>query len=309
MNHANTPIAQFLDAVNAMKGNEEPFTRVIPVDSHLAQYLLSDEVNPGSENRVIAEPTVRAYAKDMLAGKWQSMNGQQIVISKEGLLNDGQHRCSAIFDSGVVVPMQFLFGAERDSRLTIDQGKARTSAAYLKMTGIANSSRVSSIANWMNAYETGRLVLSVKRNVNRDGTRTTKTELFEYTMKRLPLIERAHDFVVANNGSTNTGVAPVAQLAAVLAVLIAHSGSTQSDVENFFAKIITGVSLNSDDPAYRVRERMLQLRLQEKKGPMGKMTIPVVLTFEIIIRGWNAHRLGRGMNKGITIKGEIPSLR
>jgi len=66
--------------------------------------------------------------------------------SKCGQLNDGQNRCAAVVRSGLTVPTIFVFGLERETRLTVDQGVGKRPGDYLAMSGVANSNHVAAIA-------------------------------------------------------------------------------------------------------------------------------------------------------------------
>jgi hypothetical protein len=139
-----------------MRGRSEVFTVVADVTPDLAERLLALNV----ENRPVrwngALRCVEAYAKAMQRGDWR-INGEAIIVSSEGLLNDGQHRLHAVVASGMAVPMQITFGVDRESRHTVDQGAARTPGNILAMRGEANTNQLAHAIQFMFCYDGQRV--------------------------------------------------------------------------------------------------------------------------------------------------------
>lgn len=136
------------------RGRSEVFSVVADLTPDLAAKLLAR--NPA--NRPIRERgqtrSVEAYAAAMRRGEWV-LNGQTLSISKDGLLNDGQHRCSAVIEAGVPVAALLTFGVDRDSRHTVDQGAARTPGQILAMRGEKNYNQLASAAHFLWCYRSG----------------------------------------------------------------------------------------------------------------------------------------------------------
>src|SRR5271166_4328515 len=86
------------------------------------------------KNRNLNEKTVRRYADDMSAGRWQ-VNGQGIVIDVQGQMIDGQHRCSAIILSQKAQNIFVVRGVATAAMETMDTGKARSLADVLTLEG------------------------------------------------------------------------------------------------------------------------------------------------------------------------------
>lgn len=90
----------------------------------------------GSSTRSVA-----VYAAAMRRGEWK-LNGEALIVSRCGVLNDGQHRCHAVLEANVAVQVQITFGVDRDTRHTVDQGIARTPGHILAMSGETNSNNL-----------------------------------------------------------------------------------------------------------------------------------------------------------------------
>lgn len=116
------------------QGRDDVFSVTALVTPKMAEALLTRN---GGNRPVVwtgASRSVAAYAAAMTRGEWV-LNGEPIIISATGELNDGQHRLHAIVQSGVAVQLMLTFGVERGTRHTVDQGVARTPGHILSMFG------------------------------------------------------------------------------------------------------------------------------------------------------------------------------
>ena len=138
------------------RGEREVFTETVTMTPLLAHRLLERN----ADNRPLRENgtsrCVQAYAAAMTRGEWV-VNGAPIIVSREGLLNDGQHRLNAVVRANISVPMQITFGVERDTRHTIDQGAARTPGNILAMHGERNANQLAHAIQFVWAYDGQRI--------------------------------------------------------------------------------------------------------------------------------------------------------
>lgn len=98
--------------------------------------------------------SVAAYAAAMSRGEWV-LNGEPVIISATGDLNDGQHRLHAIIQSGVPVQLVLTFGVERETRHTVDQGVARTPGHILAMFGEKDGNNLATALQFLWAHDSG----------------------------------------------------------------------------------------------------------------------------------------------------------
>lgn len=78
--------------------------------------------------RTLMPATVKSYAADMAAGKWEE-NGEPIAFDETGALKNGQHRLNAIMTSGKTIPILVVRGVPKDTEI-YDFGKNRTVAQW-----------------------------------------------------------------------------------------------------------------------------------------------------------------------------------
>lgn len=101
--------------------------------------------------RRIHVPTVKYYAKEMQEGRWE-MNGEPIQFAEDGTLLNGQHRLTAIVESGVTVPLLVVTGVKKDVAI-YDDGKTRSPMDVASNLGIQANSRILAVANLMIAAD------------------------------------------------------------------------------------------------------------------------------------------------------------
>ena len=88
----------------------------------------------------------RRYEYTMAKGLWRDDYSAPIVISEDGKMLDGQHRCLACVRSGVGFWAWVNYGVPEDAYSAIDAGVARIVADFLDCK---NKSQVASIGNLM----------------------------------------------------------------------------------------------------------------------------------------------------------------
>jgi len=106
----------------------------IIVTPALAKRYLDRNIN----NRKLNVNRVAVLAKAMQRGEWQ-FNGDTIRIAKSGRLLDGQHRLSAICESGIPQRCIIVDGLNDGTFTTIDTGASRKAGQMLSMLGQRNA--------------------------------------------------------------------------------------------------------------------------------------------------------------------------
>lgn len=260
------------------RGASEPHAEVVTLTPGLASVLLSR--NP--DNRNITAAKLRHFAADMRRGVWP-LNGETIIISKDGLLNDGQHRCAALIEANVTIPATIFFGADRETRKTVDLGSARTAAHFLAMDGISNTTHRASIARWVLAYEA-----SDGQSLSA-GNSFTNLECYERA-RRDEGVGRAAAYADAKSKHYRAFVQP--SVLGFCHYAMHHIDEDAAD--EFVNQIVFGEGLKRKDPAYEVRQRLLDTPNKYEKA-------------ELILRGWAAFRQGRKLEH-CKLLGSLPAL-
>lgn len=123
----------------------KPIARVVRLDSAMATELLAR----AATNREVRRTRVARYRADMEGGHWV-LNGEPMIISSEGKLIDGQHRCLAIQGTEAAVDVLLVLGVHPLAMATMGQGVPRT------------AKKASVIFSGWNAFRSGRSLKSIR---------------------------------------------------------------------------------------------------------------------------------------------------
>lgn len=257
---------------------DKPFMHIVQMGPALAQELLAS--NP--DNRSVRKAKLAQYSADMAAGKW-TLNGEPIIVSKDGNLNDGQHRCMAVIDANTVIPTVILFGMERETRLTVDQGGARSSSDFLAMENVPNAASVAAIA---------RMVLAYERNNGvglKDSNRITSAEVRSRVAADAALAVAAT--FAATNATYVRRFAPASLIGFAFYVL---SKVHHDDGRRFLEMVCRGEGLKIRDAAHTLREKLLTVEAKSRDRKLA-----------MIFKAWNFHR--RNMKVSVnTLSSTLP---
>lgn len=261
------------------RGKREVFTEITTITPGLASELLKR--NP--DNRHIKPKKSQHFATDMLKGHWV-FNGEPIIISQDGLLNDGQHRLNALIEANVTLPMIITFGVSRDSRTTIDQGSARTAGDYLAMDGYHYAKNAATASKFIIAFE-------------RSGGRNI-AQRSEVTNAEVVARVKADDGITAAAIYAHKHLKDYRQLVSYSVMAACHyllSEIHPGEAEAFLTQVCTGENIKRGDPAFAVRSAFLS----EKRERGAAM--------EVIFHGWNKYRSGQALQL-IRVNGSFPAL-
>lgn len=252
------------------RARSEVFSVTTMMTPRLAQRLLDN--NPGNRHVVASTRgtrSVAAYAAMMARGEW-ALNGSTIVVADNGELNDGQHRCHAVIQAGVAVPMQIVFGVDRASRSTLDQGIGRSPGDILAMAGETNT-------NILATYLQFRVVVSEGRSWS---TLLTPDELL-IALQHYPLFHEHYGPVRAFATRMRLSQGYVAGAHGLCAE------ANPAAAAAFAEAITTGVGIASvNSPVARLRRLFEDARA--KKTPVLRMTVAA-----LYVKGFNNFCRGR----------------
>lgn len=262
------------------RGKNEIFTDRVLLNPGVAADILRR--NP--DNRNVSQGRVEFYAKDMRAGDWAE-NGEAIIISRDGQLNDGQHRLNALIDANIVLPFLFVFGVDRESRVTVDQGAARTAGDFLAMDGVKYSKNAATAARWLMSLEATNGVTIGYRS--------------KYTNAEIVRRVKCDEEIIASCAWAHRHYKQYRQLCSLTAMVVAHyllSEINRAQAEEYLDQIALGENIKRGDPAFAVRQALMGEKTRERQEYLA-----------LLFHGWNAYRTGRQLK---TAKGgsALPAL-
>lgn len=264
----------------------QPITSITPQPSigieTVTPKMAADLLASNTINRNMRTLRVNRYANDMKAGAWHIGN-DAIAIATDGTLLNGQHRLSAVVQSGVAVDMLILRNAAKESMSAMDTGAVRTSADYFGKAGLneANASLLTATIK--------QLILLETDNITRD---RSGQEVTNHAMKEwLDAHPEVRESVAAGQ-KFSTGTRRIETTSRVLAIvhyLIAQRNSAEI-ADYFFKQVSTRFNEPDGSPVHAIDSRLRRMR-DHKQNP----DVRILVAF--LIRGWNAYAEGRSVRQ------------
>ncbi len=243
-------------------------------------------------NRVINVTLVNRLAETISSGMW-SFNGEAIIVSKDGDLNDGQHRCLAVLKTGIAVPTVLVTGVERKTRYTVDTGAKRSRHHLLQMRGVPSSAFVSRVGDLLLAFRLKRVPFTrsgVKLNDYSDAVRNG------YALDHLDEIRWAGHHMPDPKISRPVGVETT--FAATL-ILLARAHSPEAALD-FLIPLIRGEMLEPDGARITARRNLQTLKNYGKLTPRMQMSI--------VMNAWNNYMAADKYPPNVPVSEEWPEI-
>lgn len=109
-----------------------------------------------ANDRPFSKNTALNYTEVMRRGEWK-FNGDPIRINAKGKVIDGQHRLTAIVNSGKTQRMLLVSGLDDSVFDTIDVGKRRSPSDLLSIAGFTHATPLAATSRALIIYESGAL--------------------------------------------------------------------------------------------------------------------------------------------------------
>lgn len=201
-------------------------TKIETIDADMARKYLEHNM----VNRHINHERVLAYKDELINGSWE-LNGESIKFNSDGEMIDGQHRLSAIIESGIPMTTVVTYGIDTEIS-SIDRGRPRSLRDSLIIGGmstdIVSSASIAAAKLHYDIQRSKRLVsdISIKNFI----------EYYKDDLQKINVIlsRRAHK----KNKSIRNGVFCLAYLYALNVEL------SYSEIDTFSEIVQTGFYSN-----------------------------------------------------------------
>lgn len=258
--------------------------KVVQITAKKAEELLAKN----GVNRPLSLKRVTRYADAMRKGQWQ-LNGEPIIVSENGRLMEGQHRLSAVIESGVEsIPMYVITGTSEDTFKTLGSGAARTAADWFKIRGETHYAHLAATLTRLWFYETsGGMSM---HNSGSDAT-PSKTDLDDL-LDKFPKIRDSVEFCCKAENNTASLALPATITAAchyVFSKTRAPGGKTKAD--DFVSKLATGEEMSRNHPVMLLRKKLME----RKRATHEKINLQAVVY--LVFRAWVAFVKGEQLEK------------
>jgi hypothetical protein len=261
------------------RGRKNPIAEVVTLTPVLASLLLERN----SANRPISKTGKSEIKQDIANGRF-IFNGESIIVSDTGILNDGQHRCINVLETGVSIQTVIVFGPKEETRFSVDSGRSKTVSNYLAMKGrkytIILGAAVGYILQWKE-----------RGFVGGDYQRPSKQAILQAS-DQLRGIDASVEFTSPAMKSVGSH--------AVLAFChyIFSKASSRENADHFMTKLMEGDGLKKGDPILYCRNRLLSMG----RGPHAGVRA------ELVVKCWNAWRSGHTIDHFKMSGGKLPKL-
>lgn len=246
---------------------------------------------PWVRQRTVSHAVVRKYARAMADGRWEEPSLDPIGFTPDGDLGNGQHRLSAVIESGWRGEMLVAMNVPPENFLVHDTGRKRQASQFVKLPNASLIVAMTRVVLWYDRLHPTPL----------NGTNATSfdnDEVLEYVDANEDLIvqcARDADFAYRNAGIPSTPHAAV--------LFVARRGEVDEDrVSTWLDGISTGVGLGPGDPRLRLREYFIR----HPNVRRDRAT-----TWAVVVRAFNAFLEGRTLSKIMALSpgDQVPVVR
>lgn len=246
-------------------GKKKPIVEIVTLTPALAALIL--EHNP--KNRPLSKRNLDELKQDIANGRF-AFNGEGIIISDTGILNDGQHRCQAVIETGVSIQTLICFGPREETRFTVDSGRSKSVSNYLAMKGKTYTHILGAATGYVLEYREHGSLLHYG-----SVSKPSKAAILS-AVDDLRGIEASVGFTAPAMKTVRSH----AVLAFCHHVLSRRAGFEAAD--QFILSLIEGDGLKRGDPLHFCRNRLLGFGRGVKARDRA----------ELIFKSWNAWRTG-----------------
>lgn len=231
-------------------------------------------------NRRVNDKLIIFYANQMTRGLWE-FNGEPIIFSDTHKLLDGQHRLMAIIRSGVTLPMVIIFNIKESTFPTIDRGRNRTMSDVLDITGISNSTNITSTIRKYFAIAASKTPSAGVTMASVKGTELNMSpqEYIAFYNKHSILIQEI--FNESNKYYKISRLLTSTEVAAYILFLHLNKNHSLDKMYNFFKQLLTGRDIENET-IFQLRQRLIS-----SKTSINKITGKY--RYALIIKTWNAY--------------------
>lgn len=226
-----------------------------------------------THNRPLRNSRVARYARAMQLGLWR-YNHQAILIGRDGVILDGQHRLWGCVEAGVPFDSDVVFGADPEIMDTIDQNGTRSPGDQVHLCGVKNASVAANVALLILLYEEGNI------------SKVKQTHIHPTTQE---IIARAADPLIQESIRQANPSRSICRRQGASA--FCHYVFRQQNEElanRFFAELGSGAMLEIDNPVFQLRKRL-------SENNVGRAKLPADVIIALFFKAWQKYRSNKSM--------------
>lgn len=261
---SNSKITQVVDG-------QKVEIEIVAIDPEFAQALLDTMVI----NRGLKKKTKDGMVREMHAGQFPFC-ADPIRINDRGELDDGEHRLTAIVESGTTQNMLIAWGMAPENRIRYDSGTSRRPGDQVRIVlKRPNTAALAAISSLLIRWRAGDLVSQQLK--------PTIAEQFAFIEQNLDILQVAQNI----QESVRRGVG--VNTSSIGASFVTFHRINPAEAEKFYETLASGEGLKVGQPVHTLRQA-LTLRQKPEHWSQTKQVFAHV-------RMWNAQRRGETMGK------------
>jgi hypothetical protein len=231
-----------------------------------------------SRNRPIRSADVTQWCTILRTGRWRYTH-QGVALDTLGRLQDGQHRLTAIEETGVPAEMMVSVGMPPENFAVIDSGRRRSAAQVLAMDGAKYAATLAAMVRLLYLYQVwgGSMLEHANERLGND----VIAEIYG----KLELDDVAFALSCATRLRLEIGGGHAGPSAAFYLIARAMPPGDGA-VVRFTEDLIVGAD-DTNDPAYAIRRALTR----QATGVARKLT--AAQSMALVIKGWNARIEGK----------------
>jgi len=255
-------------------------TRIEKITPEIAEIYLSKNTN----NRNLKAKIVEYYADQMRRGQWL-LTGQGITFDKDGNLIDGQHRLAAIIKAKTPIEFLIITDVESSTFSVYDTGKLRSASDIFKISGVLNSTNVSSgivgyyvLKNNYSASDSGR---AIEMKLSKQDILSKYNEMPEFWQTLHLTTEKC---------TRKLRIYKQSQIFAFIAYYVIDKGDKFDTLVNFCFELF-GINKDTYTCTATLREQLIKDALSTKKYTKQTKYEKLIKTYNYWKKGINVSKL------------------
>lgn len=266
------------EMVDLYEDESIPRPRLVNLDKALAEEFLKHN----GKNRNLSGAAVDAYQVAMEDGRW-GFSESAICFDSKGRMINGQHRCAAVLkarDPEISIPMIVIGGLSPSAQMFMDQGKDRTAAEALQISGAVtkNAGFVAAAVKKIIPWEVKGIATSGRQMQQQSRNNVAVHEWVVNHPEDVEFLLENYDLVKRN---------PYNPVSPALGGAILHAFSRKDrDVAKMFFSVLAsgGAGAPLDHPAAVLAKRLAKYKNKED----GYTQLSELMTWGMYVTAWNA---------------------
>ena len=242
-------------------------TETVAITPALAEIML----RRNGDNRPLRASYVKQLAEIMRDGRWH-LTSQGISFTRDGNLNDGQHRLSAIVASGKTIECRVTFGEDRQTFQVLDAGRGRSGGDVLHIAGYKY---------WNNLSAAARVLAGAMSDRPWTVPTLSAADVLSVVDENAGMQEVCAEGTLVAIKLRTSSAPPIAAF-----YLIRQRAKRPDRLAEFVQKLADGTELTRRDPILILRNMIAMHAFETKRGGSGFGAAKMRVCAAIIL-AWN----------------------